>query len=189
MSEKLSREDLRHTLLAQRATLFGSCHADCSGQLVARLRTALVEKHGPLDRLSVGAYLPIGSEPNISSLFDEFASVALPKVVGAGQPMVFLRYRPGDLLQREALGVQVPTTSETIEPTLLLVPCLGFHVRSDGRIDRIGYGGGYYDRTLALRRYATVGISFAVCQVETFEAQSHDQPLDGIVTESLTLFG
>jgi 5,10-methenyltetrahydrofolate synthetase len=188
MSKELSRDDLRHTLLAQRASLFGSCHADCSGQLVARLRALLIREYKTLGNLNVGAYLPIGSEPDISPLFDEFASVALPKVVGHAQPLVFLRYRRGDPLTREALGVQVPSSAETVEPELLLVPCLGFHVRSDGRIDRIGYGGGFYDRTLAARRAATIGISFAICQIEEFEAKAHDQPLDGVVTESMTHF-
>jgi 5-formyltetrahydrofolate cyclo-ligase len=187
MSDELSRDDLRHTLLAQRATLFGPCHKNSSGRLSGHLRLALEQRYGPLNSLNVGAYLPIGSEPDVTSLFSSFKSVALPKVVGHDLPLIFLRYQEGMALTRQALGVQVPLDAEEVRPELLIVPCLGFHVRADRRIDRIGYGGGFYDRTLAAQPCASIGVAFAVCEVENFEAGDHDQPLDGIVTEEQAL--
>ncbi|MCL4746977.1 MAG: 5-formyltetrahydrofolate cyclo-ligase, partial [Burkholderiaceae bacterium] len=68
---------------------------------------------------------------------------------------------------------------------LIVIPCLGF----DARGHRLGYGGGYYDRTLAARALATIGVAYDCLEVRGFDAQPHDRVLDWIVTESRVLAG
>jgi len=182
------RELLRKTLLERRNRMPADARQAASLALVGQLTRLLTQHFGPLESLNVGAYLSIGSEPDISSLFAEFGSVAVPQVVARDAPLRFLKYQRGMALKKEGFGVSVPRDESVVEPQLLLVPCVGFHVRPDGLIDRIGYGGGFYDRTLAARRFSTIGVAFSACAVDGFLTQTHDRPLDLLVTE-LGTFG
>ncbi|EUC21008.1 5-formyltetrahydrofolate cyclo-ligase [Burkholderia sp. BT03] len=87
-------------------------------------------------------------------------------------------------MQVGAHRIHEPTSGEVITPDLLFVPCVGFDV--DGY--RLGYGGGYYDRTLATFRDAgkvpvTVGVAYEVCRAGTMQREVHDIPLNVVVTE------
>jgi 5-formyltetrahydrofolate cyclo-ligase len=186
MPKDPARIDLREGLLARRRALTGQARTQANVRLVAALKTLLQLRFGPLDRLSVGAYLPIGAEPDITSMFPLLGAVALPQVEDAARPLRFLSYRLGMPLKTEGFGVQVPIEHVEVLPSILLIPCVGYHVRGDGRIDRLGYGGGFYDRTLAAGSYATIGIAFSIARMATFQAQAHDVPLDTVVTDTTT---
>jgi 5,10-methenyltetrahydrofolate synthetase len=173
----------RRELIAARDALPGELRADFNRAIANHLRLGLGRALGPLGNLSVGAYYPIGAEPDIMSLFPEFRDVALPSVTDRHGELTFLRYRAGGRLVHEGFGVQVPEQREVINPSILLIPCVGFKRRPDGRIDRLGYGGGFYDRTLAGSERITIGIAYALCEVPAFEALPHDRPLDALVTE------
>ncbi|MGB9154742.1 MAG: 5-formyltetrahydrofolate cyclo-ligase [Alphaproteobacteria bacterium] len=110
--------------------------------------------------------------------------IALPIVVGKGLPLAFRHYDKGDVLEANAMGLHEPlATAPLVEPDVMLVPLLAF----DPLRNRLGYGGGFYDRTIAgLHRrkpILTVGIAYAYQQLPEILTEPHDIRLDKIVTE------
>jgi 5-formyltetrahydrofolate cyclo-ligase len=174
--QRRSLIEARNALSGQQRTAFGNA-------IAGHLRAAMSAALGPLNRLCVGAYYPIGAEPDIVFLFPEFLEVGLPSVTARDASLTFLRYRQGSRLVHEGFGVQIPEQREVIDPPILLIPCVGFKRRQDGRIDRLGYGGGFYDRTLADGRQVTIGIAYGQSEISDFEAEAHDKTLDAVVTE------
>jgi 5-formyltetrahydrofolate cyclo-ligase len=133
---------------------------------------------------TLGVYWPIRGEPDLRQTYDELARIgaqlALPMVEGRDAPLRFAAWQPGDVLVKDAHGVPVPQRAgAAVHPDALLVPCVGF---SDEFV-RLGYGGGYYDRTLAVSpRPLAVGIAYAASRT-TFAGEPHDIPLDEVITE------
>jgi len=136
----------------------------------------------------VSGYLPIRSEvdvrPILQRLRDQGHITVLPCVVESNAPLVFRQWIEGDTLVAEPFGTLAPDpAAREREPDLLLVPLLAF----DPRGVRLGYGGGFFDRTLeALRKRKSVvaiGVAFGVQEVGEVPADESDQPLDLIVTE------
>ena len=136
----------------------------------------------------LGVYWPLAGEPDLRAAYAELAAagarLALPVVQARAAPLVFAPWMPGDALVPDAVGVLAPSGAPLADlPAALLVPCLGF----DADAYRLGYGGGFYDRTLAARpRPATLGVAYA-CQQARFAHGAHDVPLDAIVTERSAL--
>jgi 5-formyltetrahydrofolate cyclo-ligase len=134
--------------------------------------------------VTLGIYWPIRDEPDLRPVYDELArqgvQLALPVVVERDAPLHFAAWKPGDGLVRDAHGVPVPQQASTpLHPDALLVPCVGFNADHI----RLGYGGGFYDRTLAVNsRPLAVGIAYAGSLVD-FPSESHDIPLDDVITE------
>jgi 5-formyltetrahydrofolate cyclo-ligase len=106
---------------------------------------------------------------------------ALPAIVGRDRPLEFRRWRPGAALERGPFGIAQPRPGETVRPDLLLVPLLGF----DDACYRLGFGGGYYDRTLAalVPKPLAVGVGFELGRLASIVPAPHDMPMDAIVTE------
>lgn len=109
---------------------------------------------------------------------------ALPVVVAKDMPLEFRRWRPGDRLVASGFGIEVPgSDAPRLQPTVLLVPLLAF----DAEGHRLGYGGGYYDRSLAMLRQhgpvLAIGVAFAGQAVDEVPHGPGDQRLDWIVTE------
>ncbi|WP_123070542.1 5-formyltetrahydrofolate cyclo-ligase [Massilia aurea] len=133
---------------------------------------------------TLGVYWPLAGEPDLRPAYAELAQagvrLALPVVVERDAPLGFAEWIPGEPTVNDRLGVAVPAELRMIErPPALLVPCLGFNAQGY----RVGYGGGFYDRTLAPEpRPATVGIAYA-CQLVAFDGDAHDVPLDSVITE------
>ncbi|SEH54226.1 5-formyltetrahydrofolate cyclo-ligase [Magnetospirillum fulvum] len=168
-----------------------------------RLRRGLSDRLGPAaaqavaawgDRLSVGTgsviggYWPLPGEldprPLMEALAARGAALALPEVTAPDAPLAFRGWSPGDRLEPGPHGTAHPTpAAPRLIPTLLLVPLLAF----DAKGFRLGFGGGYYDRTLdALRRgdgVVAVGLAFAAQQSPALPSEPWDQPLDMILTE------
>ena len=141
----------------------------------------------------VSAFHPIRDEPDALALLAALDAAgyatALPAVVGRDRHLEFRLWRPGDPTEVGALGVPEPLSlAEVAEPDLLFAPLACF----DRRGHRIGYGAGYYDRSLerlrAMKRIHAVGVAYGVCEVAAVPYEAHDQILDAIVTEQETFF-
>ncbi len=138
---------------------------------------------------TASAYLPheseIDSRPLLAALADAGWRTALPVVVGKARPLVFRAWRDGDALERGVYGIPVPGEgAEAVRPSVVFVPMLAF----DAHGFRLGYGGGFYDRTLARLRadgpLTAIGVAYAAQQVEKCPTDAYDQPLDLVVTEA-----
>ncbi len=137
----------------------------------------------------VSAYWPIGSEidprPLMIHLHEDGHPIALPVTPARGNPLVFRAWRPDDTLEAAGFGTQVPLASQPeLTPRVLIVPLLAF----DRAGYRLGYGGGYYDRTLARLRQSgavlAVGVAYAAQEVSQVPRDGNDQAVDWIVTEA-----
>jgi 5-formyltetrahydrofolate cyclo-ligase len=140
----------------------------------------------------VGGYWPIGTEldvrPLMTALHERGHMCGLP-AVQRGKPLTFHRWRPKDRLVPGRFNILVPDQSvAVVEPDVLLMPLLAF----DARGMRIGYGGGYYDRTIPAIRsrkpLLTVGVAYAAQEVSRVPTDQFDQRLDWIVTETAARF-
>lgn len=137
----------------------------------------------------VAGYAPIRSEadprPILSQLVDEGWRCALPTVIEGREQLVFRAWRFGDALNVGQYGISEPEPSQSeVSPGLILVPILAF----DDLGHRLGYGAGYYDRTLARLRgqggVLAVGLAYAGCRVDAISTDPHDETMDLIVTEA-----
>ena len=111
--------------------------------------------------------------------------IALPVVLGRAQPLEFRLWLPDGTLVPGSFGIPVPCEGSTVvEPDVMFVPMLAF----DRFGYRLGYGGGFYDRTLALARQdraaAAIGVAYAAQQIDRCPTGDYDQPLDGIITQN-----
>ncbi len=125
------------------------------------------------------------SLPLINALQQAGHQIALPVVLGANQPLRFRRWRPGDTMTVSAFGASEPLASApALQPDVVVTPFLAYNNKGF----RLGYGGGYYDRTLrALRQVApgvlAVGLGFAAQEMPTLPIDDHDEPMDWLVNE------
>ena len=129
----------------------------------------------------------ISTLPLLAKLVGEGWITALPVVVGKELPLLFRRWAPGDAMVSGLWDIQIPAdTAPQVEPNVLLVPMLAF----DRKGYRLGYGGGFYDRTLAKLRavklVTAIGVAYAGQEIEAVPHDAHDQPLDWIMTERET---
>jgi 5-formyltetrahydrofolate cyclo-ligase len=137
----------------------------------------------------VAGYWPLGDEADVRPLLAELSArghvIVLPAVLQKNAPLVFRRWFVGQELERGPhRTVHPPASAEVVEPDLLLVPLLAF----DDRGGRLGYGGGYYDRTLAALRGAgkkilAVGVAYGAQRWPALPMDEHDQRLDWVITE------
>ena len=139
----------------------------------------------------IGAYWPIKGEfdplpvlhrwKEDGELLDEpqLRRIGLPVIDPHPKSMRFHVWYPWCPIEKDAYGIPKPKDTEVIEPTLLFVPCVGYGAGGY----RLGYGGGFYDRTLAQLQPKpfTVGLGFAQGYIDCFEPEPHDQPLDAIL--------
>jgi 5-formyltetrahydrofolate cyclo-ligase len=139
----------------------------------------------------VSVFHSFGTEISTTELFDRLVAegwtTALPVVVAKNEPLQFRQWAPGDALVLGRWDIQIPADSAPeVEPDVLLVPMLAF----DRKGYRMGYGGGFYDRTLAklcsLKKVTAIGIAYAGQEIDMVPRDDHDQPLDWIMTERET---
>lgn len=179
------KKALRALARARRAAPGAEVAARASAGACAALLACL----SPAPGAAVSGYWPMGGELDVRAALHGFAArgtrILLPVVVARAAPLAFRRWMPGDVLVPGGFGTSVPDPALPREdPAIILVPLLAF----DARGFRLGYGGGYYDRTIAALRASNrgvraVGVAFACQEVEQVPVEGFDQGLDAIATE------
>jgi 5-formyltetrahydrofolate cyclo-ligase len=181
-----SKADLRTAALARRDALSDE-QRNAAAQDIAARGLPIDIKAGSV----VAAYSPIRGEidpaPLMQSLAAQSARLALPAVTARGTSLAFRAWSPGDRLMQGSLGILEPSPAAAeLIPDILLVPLAAF----DRSGHRIGYGAGHYDVTLAhlrkVKAVIAIGIAFALQEVETVPALSHDVKLNYVLTELKT---
>jgi 5-formyltetrahydrofolate cyclo-ligase len=184
---KMLRQAMRRELLEARAKLSPEYRVEASRLIFAQLSETLQ----PRAHRVVGAYLPIGQEPDVLPWIERFVAeggtLALPVVVGRDQPLAFYPWAPGEALQPGGFGTRHPAVHAvdgvTVTPDVLVIPLVGF----DAAGFRLGYGGGFYDRTLADAAHmetTVIGVGFEQSRVPTIYPQPHDRRMHRIITEA-----
>ena len=176
------RKATRTRLLAERAGLTPAARR----ALAERLGDGLDALLGDVAGRIVGVYWPIRGEPDLRPWMDRVRQrggvCALPVVVRPKAPVAFRVWQPGDPLERGIWDIPVPADGRTVAPDEIVAPVVGH----DRACYRLGYGGGYYDRTLAALapRPRVIGVGMAGAALSTIYPLPHDIPMDAIVTES-----
>ena len=133
----------------------------------------------------LGIYWPIRAEIDVRDIamrhIEAGGVAALPVVVHKNAPVEFWPWEPGTSMRRGFWNIPVPASGTAVHPDALIIPLVGF----DAACFRLGYGGGYYDRTLAALSPLPlrIGLAFAEAQIATIYPQPHDVPMSMVVTD------
>jgi 5-formyltetrahydrofolate cyclo-ligase len=154
---------------------------------VAAATANLLARIGQADGLTVAGYMPMRTEldplPAMTALHRMGARLCVPVIAGRGQPLGFREWTPEAPMVDGPFGARVPAGGDWLTPDTLIVPLVGF----DAACNRLGYGGGYYDRTLARLKAAkpirAIGYAFAAQRLPAIPLEPTDVALDAIVTE------
>jgi 5-formyltetrahydrofolate cyclo-ligase len=180
---KVWRKAERERLLGLRQGLPAAQRRALGARIETRLREVIAERPGIL-----GVYWPFRAEFDPRDLIDwavaEGRGIALPVVVDKKGPLEYRAWRPGETLVDGVWNIPVPEKREVVIPAMVLAPVVGF----DRGCYRLGYGGGYFDRTLAALspKPLAIGVGFEMQAIETIYPQPFDVPMDLIVTETET---
>jgi 5-formyltetrahydrofolate cyclo-ligase len=171
------KADARRDAFAVRKAAFGAGQ----GQAAELLADLLA---GHAGRVLAG-YMPMRTEIDpLPAMAAHRGTVCVPVIAGAGLPLRFREWSPGCAMTPGEFGALIPAEGAWLEPEVLIVPLLAF----DARGYRLGYGGGFYDRTLerlrGLHPVLAVGFAFAAQQVPEVPVEPTDQRLDAILTET-----
>lgn len=181
------RKAERTRLLEARMTLPIAERKVIGEALAVHLRQVLKDRFRGTPGVIFSAYWPIKGEPDLRPLMAKLhnagVTVALPLVESRGAPLAFRRWAPETRMIRGDWNIPVPPPdAQVVTPDIALAPLVGW--TADGY--RLGYGGGYFDRTLAVLtpKPFVIGIGFEAAQLTTIFPQPHDIPLDLILTEA-----
>ena len=137
----------------------------------------------------VSGFLPIGSEidvrPLLQMCLNAGAEICLPCVVENNAPLIFRKWREGDALVKESFGTKAPhPNKKELIPDIIITPMLAF----DSAGYRLGYGGGFYDRTFAklrpIKNILAVGVALDIQHIDTVPVGEFDMPLNAVITEN-----
>ncbi|MFN0263097.1 5-formyltetrahydrofolate cyclo-ligase [Tepidamorphus sp. 3E244] len=176
------RKGERKRLLDQR--LEGT--AEHRRELAGRIAENLEAEFGDVSGKTISFYWPLKGEPDLRPLMAHViasgGACALPVVVERNTPLHFHSWAPGESLEKGFWNIPVPRDVHEVQPDIVLAPVVGF----DAGCFRLGYGGGYFDRTLAslTERPRVVGVGYAAARIETIYPLPHDIALDVVVTEN-----
>jgi 5,10-methenyltetrahydrofolate synthetase len=182
---KAWRAARRKELIAMRLAREADARRQLDREMVERLASLIDVATSPV----LGIYFPIRGEIDLRELarrhVEAGGQVALPVVVAKGQPVEFWQWEPGARTRRGLWNIPIPRERVVVHPQTLIVPLVGF----DRSCFRLGYGAGYYDRTLAAAtpRPRAIGIAHSDAELPTIHPLPHDIPMDTIVTESFIL--
>ncbi len=188
MIAPFDKKALREKALAQRGAITPAA-AEAFGLRLARLGPELARGQGAE---TVSVFWSIGDElptqPMLQALDTAGFAVGLPVTGARGTPLVFRRWTPQTVMVPGRMAIpEPPAAADVLVPDLLFVPLAAF----DRRGHRIGYGAGYYDRTLAALRatktVTAIGLAYAAQEVLFIPDEAHDEPLDVVVTEKDTI--
>jgi len=175
------RKSERTRILERRTALNAAERESMTARMAERIEDLLGDPHG----LVVSAWWPFRGEPDLKPLLrrlgERGAVTALPVVVEKAQPMEFRAWKSGDRLAHGVWKIPIPADGAVVIPDVVLSPVVGF----DPQCYRLGYGGGYFDRTLATfaelpRR---IGVGYAFQAMPTIRPQPYDIPMEMVVTE------
>ncbi|MGI3183480.1 5-formyltetrahydrofolate cyclo-ligase [Nioella aestuarii] len=149
--------------------------------------SALLKEIGPVTGKVIAAYMAMRTEldptPAMTALA-EVNRICVPVIEANGQPLKFREWRPGCRMVDGPFGAQVPENGDWLEPEIVIAPLVAF----DRGCNRLGYGGGFYDRTLeglrAKRPTRAIGFAYAAQELEGLVVEPTDQLLDAVVTEA-----
>lgn len=176
------RKQIRDELVARRLALTPDAVAQARAAIEVNLEAAFDD----LARGTIAFCWPIRNEldvrPLLARLRKAGAITALPVVVAPRQPLIFRQWRPGIALTNGPLDIPYPATSPEVVPDTVLVPMNGF----DRAGYRLGYGAGFFDRTLAAMpiKPRVIGLAYAFAELPTIHPQPYDIPMDFVVTEA-----
>jgi 5-formyltetrahydrofolate cyclo-ligase len=182
-SSATTKTELRRRALARRDTLPAAERQQAAETIAARAFPVAVAP-GTI----VAGFMPMKSEinplPLLRALADAGARLALPVVAGQGKPLIMRAWAFGEPLAAGVWGIREPEpAAPEVAPDILIVPLLAF----DRAGQRVGYGAGYYDRTIAALRVRqpvlAIGLAFAAQEIAAVPATPHDAPLDLVLTE------
>lgn len=177
----LWRKAERQRLIAKRLSVSADerrHHAEAIGR---HLNDAL----GTIQGGTVGVYWPFRGEPNLRPWMERIhaqgARCALPVVIERGAPLAFRTWRPGAAMASGIWNIPVPADGVDVLPDIVVSPVVGF----DPAAYRLGYGGGFYDRTLAAmaRKPLVIGVGFSMSAITSIHPLPHDIPMQFIITE------
>ncbi|MFT3962293.1 5-formyltetrahydrofolate cyclo-ligase [Propionivibrio sp.] len=179
------RRALRREAIARRMALAPDDYARRSAAVCRHLLADFPQ----LAALRVGFCWPVHNEPDMRPALAAWRAAGhpafaalLPVVVDAGIALAFRAWRPGAALAADRYGIPAPAAGEFVQPQALLIPLAAF----DAAGFRLGYGGGYFDRTLAEARPRplAIGVGFELSRVDSIHPEPHDERLDAVVTEA-----
>jgi 5-formyltetrahydrofolate cyclo-ligase len=182
------RQNQRQRLIAAREALPAEQRLLLENALLQHLQSLLEQLNADHQHATLGFCWPFRGEPDLRPLVTTWLSgkpqraAALPVVTARDAPLAFRRWTPESVMQPDRHDIPIPVTGDTLQASLLLIPVNGF----DARGYRLGYGGGYFDRTLDSLDPApqTIGIGFELGRLPHIAEEAHDRPLDWIVTEA-----
>ena len=182
------RRDERQRLIEARLRMPVADRQQASARIAARLDATWRVAGRLVPGAIVSAYWPLRGEPDLRPWLGELHTqgliCVLPVVVEKGAPLAFRRWSPGCAMETGFWNIPVPADPTPHVPQLLVAPVVGF----DACCYRLGYGGGYFDRTLAAlrmhhRNHQVLGVGYAFSKLDTIHPLPHDIALHGIVTE------
>ena len=175
----IGKSSLRNRLLKKREQMLPGDRKLAEKKISTDLKKILASQKGPL-----GFYWPFRGEFDPRHVVKDWLSVntdntaCLPVIVKKDKPMIFREWFPGQPMTKGTFNIDVPDIkSRVLIPNVLLVPTLGFNQKNF----RLGYGGGYYDRTLAQFNAFTIGLCFEHGRSSEIVEEQHDIPLDLVV--------
>lgn len=180
------RKAERLRLLAQRAEMSVEARQAASQAVAGHLDRLLADQFGSLQGLTISAWWPIKAELNLrgwlAGLAAQGARAALPVVLTKGAPLTFRVWTPETRMERGFWNIPVPAAGSEVRPDITLAPVVGW----DDSGYRLGYGGGYFDRTLAALspRPMAIGVGLLAAHIATIFPQPHDIGMQVIVTET-----
>ncbi|MEM1273553.1 MAG: 5-formyltetrahydrofolate cyclo-ligase [Pseudomonadota bacterium] len=174
---------LRKAAFAARKQAYGEDHN-------AALTAALIAEIGTTRDEVIAGYMPIRTEADPRPAMGRLSAsntVCVPVIDTAGQPLLFRAWTENTEMIEGPFGAQVPAHGAWCQPRILIVPLVAF----DRQFNRLGYGGGFYDRTLEMLRargpVRAVGLAFSAQELPDLPTEATDQPLDAVITERGTL--
>ena len=182
----------KHALRAQK-TAARTARPDDGGAAAHLVRDRFIEAFAAArPKAAVSAYWPMGDEldpcPLLNALFDRGWVCALPVVEARGMPLTFRRWQPGDVLAAAHFGLSEPgPEAPIVAPDIVIAPMLA----ADPAGRRLGYGGGYYDRTIktlrATRAIIVVAIGYDLQICPAVPTTANDEPVDWVISENRAL--
>lgn len=175
------RKARREELIAARLAASADDRAACSQAIASALERELDDISGK----AISLYWPFRGEPDLRPWMErataQGAICLLPIVVAKGQPLIFKSWKQGEKLDRGIWNIPIPAEGREMQPDIVISPLVGF----DPHLYRLGYGGGFFDRTLAAHpgKPLVIGVGYSSQHIATIHPQPHDIPMTRIITE------